>query len=214
MSAASSAGPARPAVPQVGDQGYDWRMTDLLALFHTGVAEFGARVHRVSDEQWAGSTPCSEWDVTALVDHLIDEHLWLPPLVAGHDLEAAAKIVESEKHSLAGDRVAAWDAAVLASTRALDEPGAIDREVALSRGPTPASEYLGEMIVDATVHAWDLGRAIGVDDPLPGELVEFALPLARRFAGTEPYFQPPVEPPADATAQERLIALTGRPPRG
>jgi len=49
---------------------------------------------------------------------------------------------------------------------------------------------------------------------LPAELVEFRAALARRFAGTEPYFQPPVEPPADATAQERLIALTGRRPAG
>jgi len=186
-------------------------MTDVVALLHSGSAEFGARVHRVDD--WSAATPCSEWDVNALVDHLIDEHLWLPPLLAGHDLEAAGKIVESQKHSLAGDRAAAWDAAVLASGRAIGESGVLDREVALSRGPTPAAAYLGEMIVDATVHAWDLGRAIGVDEPLPAELVEFALPLAQQFAGSEPYFAPPVDPPADASPQERLIALTGRPPR-
>lgn len=152
--------------------------------------------------------------MNALVDHLIDEHLWLPPLLAGHALDAAGKIVESQKHSLAGDRIAAWDAAVLASSRAIDEAGALDREVALSRGATPAAEYLSEMIVDAAVHAWDLGRAIGYDAPLPAELVEFAMPLAQQFAGSEPYFQAPVEPPADATAEERLIALTGRRPRG
>jgi uncharacterized protein (TIGR03086 family) len=187
-------------------------MTDLVALLHAGAAEFGARVHRVED--WSGATPCSDWDVGALVDHLIDEHLWLPPLLAGHGLDAAGKIVEAQKHSLAGDRVAAWDAAVLASRRAVDEPAAIDREVALSRGPTPASEYLGEMIVDATVHAWDLGRAIGYDVSLPAELVEFAMPTARQFAGSEPYFRAPVEPPADATPEEQLIAMTGRQPRG
>lgn len=187
-------------------------MTDLVALLHAGSAEFGTRVHRVDD--WTAATPCSAWDVNALVDHLIDEHLWLPPLLAGHDLDAAGKIVESQKHSLAGDRVTAWDAAVLASGRAIDEPGVIDRTVALSRGPTPASEYLGEMIIDAAVHAWDLGRAIGFDDPLPAGLVEFAMPMAQQFAGAEPYFQPPVEPPADATAEEQLIALLGRNPRG
>ncbi|HEY3631464.1 MAG TPA: TIGR03086 family metal-binding protein [Jatrophihabitantaceae bacterium] len=186
-------------------------MSDVVALLHAGAAEFGTRVHRVED--WSAATPCSEWDVNALVDHLIDEHLWLPPLLAGHGLDAAGKIVESQKHSLAGDRVAAWDAAVLASGRAIDEPGAIDRQVTLSRGPTPAAEYLGEMIVDAAVHAWDLGRAIGVDEPLPADLVEFAMPMAQQFAGSEPYFRAPVEPPADATPQERLIALTGRNPR-
>lgn len=186
-------------------------MTDLVALLHAGSAEFSKRVHRVDD--WSAATPCSAWDVNALVDHLIDEHLWLPPLLAGHDLEAAGKIVDAQKHSLAGDRVAAWDAAVLASGRAIDESGVLDREVGLSRGPTPAADYLGEMIVDATVHAWDLGRAVGVDDALPDELVAFAMPMAQQFAGAEPYFQPSVEPPVDATPQERLIALTGRQPR-
>lgn len=187
-------------------------MTDLVALLHTGTAQFGARVHRVAN--WSGPTPCSEWDVNALVDHLIDEHLWLPPLLAGHDLDAAGKIVESQKHSLAGDRVAAWDAAALASGRAIDEPGVLDREVALSRGRTPASEYLSEMIADAVIHSWDLGRAIDMRDPLPPELVEFTLPLAEQFAGSEPYFRPPVDAPADATPEERLIALSGRDPRG
>jgi uncharacterized protein (TIGR03086 family) len=188
-------------------------MTDLLALFHTGVAEFGARVHRVSDEQWAAWTPCSEWDVTALVDHLIDEHVWLPPLMSGQGLDAAGKIVEAAKRNLDPDRAAAWDAVALASSRSVDEPGALDRQVELSRGPSPALEYVGEMIVDLVVHGWDLGRAIGVDDPLPGELIEFAMPLAQAVSGTAPYFAASVDPPEDATDEERLMALTGRRPR-
>ncbi|SRR6266536_2870985 len=189
-------------------------MTDLLALFHTGLAEFGARAHRVTDDQWASPTPCSEWDVATLVDHVVDEHLWLPPLMSGHNLDAAGKIVESEKHNLAASRADAWDAAALASGRAVDEPGALDREVALSRGPSPATDYIGEMIFDLTLHGWDLGRAIGIRDPLPDELVQFALPIAESFSGSpSSYFAPPVDPPADATAEERLVAVTGRQPR-
>jgi uncharacterized protein (TIGR03086 family) len=193
---------------------YDWDMTDLLALFHTGLAEFGARVHRVGDEQWASATPCSDWDAGALVGHVVDEHLWLPPLMSGHDLDASGKIVESAKRTLGPDRAAAWDAAALASGRAVDEPGALDREVALSRGPTPARQYVTEMIFDLVVHGWDLGRAIGVDDPLPGELVQFALPLAESFSGSpSSFFAAAVEAPDGATDEERLVALTGRSPR-
>jgi uncharacterized protein (TIGR03086 family) len=188
-------------------------MTDLLSLFHRGVAEFGTRAHRVRDDQWASSTPCSAWDVGTLVDHLIDEHLWLPPLMAGQDLDAAGKIVESAQRTIGTDRAAAWDAAALASQRAVGEPGALDRQVALSRGPTSVPEYLTEMISDLTIHSWDLGRAIGVDEPLPDELVRFTLPLAERYQGADPYFAQPVPPPLDATDQERLIALSGRQPR-
>jgi uncharacterized protein (TIGR03086 family) len=186
-------------------------MNELVTLFGTGSALFGARVHAVGAEQWASSTPCTEWDVTALVDHLIDEHLWAPPLLAGMDLAAAQQVVDAAKDG--GDRVAAWDAAAAASQKAVAEPGAVDRQVNLSRGTTSAGEYLTEMIADLTLHSWDLGRAIGVDEPLPPELVRFSLPLAQRYAGAEPYFGPPVELPDGASEQDRLIATSGRSPR-
>jgi len=190
-------------------------MSDLLALFNQGLDEFGARVHRVGADQWSAATPCSEWDVATLVDHLIDEQLWVPPLMSGHDLGAADVIVKTEKRTLGNDRIAAWDAAALSSRRAFGEPGALDREVALSRGPTKAADYLAEMILDAVVHAWDLGRAVGYREPLAAELVRYAL------AGVESYgdlsasgvFNAPVAVPDDSSAEDRLIALTGRDPR-
>lgn len=189
-------------------------MTDLVALFQAGCATFGARVHRVDAEQWPAGTPCTEWSVADLVDHLIDEHLWVPPLLSGHRLETAGAIVKSARHTLEGDRPAAWDAASLASARAFAEQGALDRDVALSRGSTAASEYISEMIFDLTVHSWDLGRAIGMNEALPAELVAFTLPFAESFSGdTSPWFAPPQPAPADASDEERLIALTGRRPR-
>jgi uncharacterized protein (TIGR03086 family) len=188
-------------------------MTDLTPLFDAGLAEFGMRVHRVGADQWAAPTPCSDWDVGALVDHLIDEHLWVPPLLSGDDLDTASAIVESAKRTIGADRAAAWDAAALASQRAIGEPGALDRRVALSRGPTPVREYLIEMISDLAIHSWDLGRAIGVDEPLPEELVRFSMPLIQRYQGAEPWFAAPVPAPVDATDEERLIALAGRQPR-
>ena len=51
-------------------------MSDLLEVFNLGLAEFGKRVGRVGADQWTASTPCSEWDVRTLVDHVIDEQVW------------------------------------------------------------------------------------------------------------------------------------------
>jgi uncharacterized protein (TIGR03086 family) len=188
-------------------------MSDLLQLFRAGCALFGTRVHAVAADQWGVATPCAEWDVATLVDHVLDEHLWVPPLVGGHDLATAGGIVESAKRTIGTDRAAAWDAAALDSQRAFGEPGALDRDVTLSRGSTPATDYIGEMIADLTIHGWDLGQAIGVRERLPDELVQFVFPLAERYSGAEPYFAPAVEPPDGATDEERLIALTGRRPR-
>jgi uncharacterized protein (TIGR03086 family) len=192
------------------------RMSDLLELFNRGLGEFGARVHRVGADQWTASTPCSEWDVRKLVDHVVDEQVWAPPLMAGHELEPAAAIVESAKRALGDDRVAAWDVAALASSRAFGEPGALDRPVALSRGATPATDYLHEMVFDLVLHSWDLGTAIGVTDPLPDELVQFGLAAADQMGGDLSFtgaFAAPLPVSDDASAEERLVAVSGRRPR-
>jgi uncharacterized protein (TIGR03086 family) len=192
------------------------RMSDLLELFNRGLAEFGKRVRRVGADQWTASTPCSEWDVRTLVDQVVDEQVWAPPLMAGHELEPSAAMVESAKRALDDDRVAAWDTASLASSRAFGEPGALDRPVSLSRGATPATEYLGEMAFDLVIHSWDLGTAIGVTDPLPDELVQFGLSAGEQMGGDLSFsgvFEAPVPVADDAPAEARLIALTGRHPR-
>ena len=190
-------------------------MTDLVAVFNRGLAEFGSRVHRVGADQWSSGTPCSEWSVGALVDHLIEEQVWVPPLMAGHDLTTAGAIVEETKRTLDPDRVAAWDSAALMSRDAFGELGALDREVILSRGATPATDYLNEMIFDLVVHSWDLGTAIGVTDALPEDLVQLTLAGATAIGdlASTGLFRAPVPVSDGASAEEQLVALTGRHPR-
>ncbi len=190
-------------------------MTDLVAMFRQAQEEFTKRVTRVSTDQWAAPTPDDEWTVTDLVSHIVDEHLWMPPLIAGHELAEAEKIVEATRRSSSAQPAEAWEAAALGSRSAVAEPGAIDRQVQLSRGPTPVPDYLNEMIFDLTVHSWDLGTAIGMRDPLPAELVQQALGMMEAFGDMSGsgMFKPPVPVPDDAPAEARLVALTGRDPQ-
>src|SRR5919204_3225015 len=187
-------------------------MTDLISMFRDAQDEFTKRVTQVSPEQWAAPTPDDEWTVTDLVSHLVDEHLWMPPLIEGHGLGEAEKIVESVRRSSSDQPAEAWEAAALGSRRAVMEPGALDRQVQLSRGPTPVADYVSEMIFDLTVHSWDLGVAIGVRDPLSDRLVQHSLKVLESFGDTSAIggFKPPVSVPDDAPAENRLVALTGR----
>jgi uncharacterized protein (TIGR03086 family) len=191
-------------------------MTDLISMFRDAQDEFTKRVTQVSPEQWAAPTPDDEWTVTDLVSHLVDEHLWMPPLIEGHGLGEAEKIVESVRRSSSDQPAEAWEAAALGSRGAVMEPGALDRQVQLSRGPTPVADYVSEMIFDLTVHSWDLGVAIGVRDPLSDRLVQHSLKVLESFGDTSAIggFKPPVSVPDDAPAENRLVALTGRDPRG
>src|SRR6266498_1505752 len=73
-------------------RGPSWRRegtmgNEVAELFRRGIDSFGARVHAVEDDQWHLSTPCSEWDVHALVNHLVYEMRWAKPLFEGSTIE-------------------------------------------------------------------------------------------------------------------------------
>ena len=195
-------------------------MDDPLEMFLTGVRVFGDRVRAITEEQWSAPTPDTEWTVADLVEHLIDEHRWAAPLLHGLDLDSAAKVVEGSRRLPVDGGVGAnfaelWSEAAIASVDAFTADGALDRSVALARGDTPARSYLGEMIFDLTVHAWDLAKAIGFPDPLPEDLVVHAYEqvAAAGDMSASGLFAAPVEVPDDAPIVHRLIAATGRDPR-
>jgi uncharacterized protein (TIGR03086 family) len=194
-------------------------MDELLTMFLTGQREFGARVHAVTEEQWAAATPDPEWSVADLVAHLVAEHRWAAPLLHGLDLASAGKVVEGTRDlpvdgGTGSNLAEAWDEAAAGAADAFTADGALDRSVDLSRGPTPVPDYLGEMVFDLTVHAWDLGTAINYPQPLPEELVAgvYALAADRGDLSSSSAFGEPVPVPDDAPVLDKLIALTGRDP--
>ena len=195
-------------------------MDQLLAMFLSASREFGARVRAIGADQWGAPTQDTEWSVADLVGHLIDEHLWMPPLLHGLDLESAGKVVEGTRRlpvdgGVGANLAEAWQEAMTASADAVTEEGALDRTVSLSRGPSPARGYVTEMTFDAAVHAWDLGRAIGHDAPLPEDLVQFVYGEVAGMGDLSSYgdmFKPAVSVPDDAPLIDRLVAATGRHP--
>lgn len=194
-------------------------MDELLSMFLAGQHEFGARVHAVAEDQWDAPTPDTAWTVADLVGHLVDEHRWAPPLLRGLDLDAAGKVVEGARSLPVDGGVGAnlaelWDEAVAGSADAVTAAGALERNVELSRGTTPARTYLSEMTFDLTVHSWDLGQAIGYDELLPRELVEFVLARVGQMGdlSASGLFEEPVDVGDDASPQDRLVAATGRDP--
>ena len=188
-------------------------MDDIVALFLMGQKEFGARLGEISDSQWGDPTIDDDWNVGALVDHLIDEARWFGPLVSGQSLADATKAVEG-MGSPEADRHGAWAAASSSAAEAL-QTAPLDGEVELSRGMTPTIAYITEMTFDLCVHSWDLGKAIGSQRTLPDELVEPVYTIVQQFGDLTAFgdmFKPAVPVSDDAPTVDKLMALTGRDP--
>ena len=172
---------------------------------------FGRRVHAVPDTAWDDPTPDDEWTVRDLVAHLVGEHLWAVPLLDGATTDDVGDQFDGDV--LGDDPVAAWDTAIGASlARWADTED--DAVVHLSAGPTAGGEYAEQMLLDLTVHAWDLARGAHLDDRLDRDCVEHVLayvgPRADQWRSSG-IFGDPVPVDSD-DPQDRLLGLVGRRP--
>ena len=187
---------------------------ELLDQHRRAMAEFDQRVQLVPEDRWHVGTPCEAWDARELVNHVVVEQLWVPHLVAGETLEEVGDRYDGDQ--LGDDPAAAWSEAARAAREAIVAPGALDGTVHTSMGPLSAVEYVRQLTMDLAIHAWDLARAVSLDEELDPELVEelYRVWSARADElAASGVFGPPVEVSGDAELQTRLLALTGRDPR-
>jgi uncharacterized protein (TIGR03086 family) len=187
---------------------------EILHGHRQALGMFTERVRAVREGQWDAPTPCTEWSVHDLVNHLAAEQLWVPRIV--RDGATIAEVGDAyEGDQLGDDPVAAWERAATAATEAFNGQDALCRTVHLSYGDSSAAAYCAQMTTDAAVHAWDLARAIGADERMPDELADAALrevqPYAHALAKSS-LFSASIEPPPGADQQTKLLCLLGRRP--
>jgi uncharacterized protein (TIGR03086 family) len=128
-----------------------------IELLPGAVRAFGERVHAIGPDGWSRETPCEQWRVRDLVNHLTAEHLWAPELLAGRTIAEVGTRFDGDV--LGGQPEKAWDEAAEASVRAW-RACSPETVVHLSFGDVPAGEYAEQMLLDLVVHGWDLGAAI------------------------------------------------------
>lgn len=182
---------------------------DWLHLQRTARAGFDARLALIRD--WSAPTPDTEWTVTDLVRHVVDEQRWVAPILSGRTLAQAEAVLEP----IGDDLVAEWSRYARDATDAWATTPPTT-EVHLSYGTVPCLDYLRQQVGDIAVHTWDLARAIGADEHLDPDLVDAVwadLEPQRDLLRASGLFADPVPLPTDAPMQDRLIALTGRDPR-
>lgn len=171
---------------------------------------FVERARQIGEQQWSAPTPCTEWDVRMLVNHVAGEYLWVPEMLAGRTIAEVGDRLDGDV--LGDDPLQALISARRAAVDAIDAPDALATTVHLSFGDLPAGEYVKQMALDSVIHSWDLAHGIGADEQLDPELVELfyvdiqATAEAWRSAGVFG----PEKAPSDDSTQAKLLALTGR----
>jgi uncharacterized protein (TIGR03086 family) len=166
-----------------------------------------------ADDAWAAPTPCPDWDVRALVNHIVYEDLWTVPLMDGATIEEVGDRFDGDL--LGTDPLTVTRAAGDTATMAAASGIVAGRTVHLSFGDTPAEEYAYQLAADHIIHGWDLAAAIGADRHIDPELVAAC---AAWFAEREDLFRAAGaigdRPDGDVgdDPQDRLLAAFGRDP--
>jgi uncharacterized protein (TIGR03086 family) len=185
------------------------RDMDVNTLHRRTVEAWQRTLDGVEPHQWTGSTPCTEWDVRTLVNHVVGEECWVQPLLAGMTI---ADVGDRFDGDLLGDAPAASGRdAALDALAAVDELLADNQKVHLSYGDEDAGEYLNQIAADHLIHNWDLAVASGQDANLDPELVAA---VAAWFADREEMYRSggAIGPrgPQTGDPQADLLAAFGR----
>ena len=174
---------------------------DLFEQLDRSISEFGTRLRLVRAEHWTLATPCDEWDVRALVNHVVGGATRYTMLLHGATAEEVVATVALDH--LGEDPVGSFERQVQEVTHAFGAPGALSRTVHHPAGDLSGQALLELRITEFAVHAWDLSRAIGADEQIDHSLVN-EMWGRLSVAGT------PLE---DGESQlARLLHLTGRHP--
>jgi uncharacterized protein (TIGR03086 family) len=166
----------------------------------------GALVGGITDADLGRPTPCANFDVEAILEHMIAGASAFAPGFRG---DGSAPNPPTE-----GSVFDRWSSAMGALMEAVHTDGAQDNTIPSPFGEVPGAYFARYVALDGITHAWDLATATGqtVDPPdaLVAEVDAFARELIKPEMRDGDTFADATEPPADATALERLVAFTGR----
>jgi uncharacterized protein (TIGR03086 family) len=185
--------------------GPDSPPVDELECAEATFAVLGHVLHGIADDDLNKQTPCREFDVASLTDHLMNSITVLGGA-------AGAQFPERDRSDSVERQV------VLAGRPALDawKRRGLDGTVAFGDNEAPAKVMAGILSLEFLVHAWDYAAAVGREVNAPDSLSDYVMGLARTIitpqGRSNAGFDEPIEMPEDAGSLEKLLAYTGRRP--
>jgi uncharacterized protein (TIGR03086 family) len=182
---------------------------DILEQLDQAAAALTTVARGVKEDQLSRPTPCSEWDVQALMNHAIGSFAYFQASATG------VKPAESQPAQPAGlnETVEQLTQAAAAVATAWKTPGALERKSQSPMGELPGSFMANISLTEMVVHGWDLARATGQKLPVSNEIAQSMLQAAHANLKPEmrqTAFGPEQQAAAGAPALDQLAAFMGR----
>jgi uncharacterized protein (TIGR03086 family) len=175
--------------------------SDLLGLYRRA-SEWTATKVEGAGSSLDAPTPCDDWDVRTLLNHMLETQKYFIGSARGDEVAPPSA---TPPDLVSGDPRADFEQVRAEALETFGEPGVIEKT-----GPS-----LGIAFSDQLLHGWDLATATAQDATMPDGLPEAAFEMIHgRFTDDQRQgvFKPEVAVPAEASAQDRLLAYTGRDP--
>ena len=183
---------------------------DAKDLFREATKEANSCIIRINPDQLKSQTPCDEWSLRDLLQHMVNEMAWVPDMLAGKTVDEVGDVYESDL--LGDDPVAAWQKTLEAALAAV-ETAPLTGVVHLSYGDFDADHYVRESGSDMLIHGWDVGQALYCDlvfnKPTAQAVYDFMKPRESELQGSGLFGE--VVPTGNSDSlQTKLLALYGR----
>ncbi len=190
---------------------------DPLDALRIARNEFGSRLAQVGDDQWTSPTPCGDWNVSQLVNHIMLGTRMTVQLLDGVSKDEAIAGLGDDLMADCPDPLARFDELADQAHAGFAAAGGLDGTVDHPMGEIPRPMFVGFRIGDYATHAWDLARAIGADETLDPGVVQYLWddiqPMAATLAETGMFGDGASgQVPEDAPLQTRYLDVVGRRP--
>ena len=189
--------------------------TDPREIHQRAVAQTESIVAAVTPAQFGLPTPCDQYDVRALLSHIVGGLNRIALVGEGAD----ALAIPARADGVPDDGwLAAYQAAAARTRAAWADDAKLGALFEVPWGKVPGRIAISGYVQEITVHGWDLAKATGQPTELDPEIASWVLAVAQRILPPEPRggeeipFGPVVPVPPGAGVYARLAAWLGRQP--
>ena len=188
-------------------------MPNPIEVYENAVKVLAPIMDGVTAAQLSSNTPCTEWSVQSLINHALAVQNFANSQLSNASFDMST--MGNVDHALPSEGAEAAFKSITDTTLATLKKVNLEETAETPFGAMPGGQFIMVPITDMIIHKWDLGNATGQNSAIDNALAEVGIQVLSHIVegGRERgAFGPEVTVLAGASAQDRLLGLSGRTP--